>query len=284
MEQYLENIKSKLSELIGMEKIILTDRGNSAILESLSIVKQTCPNQRVLIPQEGGWLTYQKYPGRLGLNIQEVMCRNSQIVISDLIEKAGKAGALLYSEPGGYFASQQIEQIYNICRENEVLVILDITGSIGRRKDYCKYADMLLASFGQGKPVNLGYGGVLGIKQFILDELEDYKSAMPRFKADQLAGLLRKFEALDARYEFIDREVQVIKEDLASYEIIEEGTQGLVVLVCFRDGKQKQSIIDYCEKNKYQYTICPRYIRYNKDAVSIEVKRLDNSEFPVNQK
>ncbi|MCF7860635.1 hypothetical protein K9M79_00190 [Candidatus Woesearchaeota archaeon] len=277
MEQYIDQIKSKLNELIGMPKTILTDRGNSAIMESLNIVKQISQRQNILIPEEGGWLTYKKYPGRFGLTVQEVKCRNSQIVTSDLIDKSGKAGALMYSEPGGYFASQQMKQIYNICHENQIIVILDITGCIGRRTDYSKYSDMLLASFGKGKPVNLGYGGILGIKQFILDELETYKSSMPRFQSDKLVPLLRKFEQLDARYEFIDREIRTIKNDLTAHEIIDEGSRGLVVIVKFKDEKEKETIINYCENNKYEYTICPRYIRYGGNAVSIEVKRLDNS-------
>ena len=37
---------------------------------------------------------------------------------------------------------------------------------------------------------------------------------------------------------------------------------------------QKESIINYCVKNKLPYTECPRYIRLNEKAISIEIKRM----------
>ena len=38
--------------------------------------------------------------------------------------------------------------------------------------------------------------------------------------------------------------------------------------------EEKDKIIKYCKENNYEYTLCPRYIRVNENAVSIEVKRL----------
>ena len=40
--------------------------------------------------------------------------------------------------------------------------------------------------------------------------------------------------------------------------------------------EEKGKIIKYCEENNLQYTICPRYIRVNCDAISIEVKRIQS--------
>ena len=37
----------------------------------------------------------------------------------------------------------------------------------------------------------------------------------------------------------------------------------------------KQRIIDYCNENNLEFTECPRYIRINEPAISIEVKRLE---------
>ena len=37
--------------------------------------------------------------------------------------------------------------------------------------------------------------------------------------------------------------------------------------------KEKKELIAYCEKNGYEYTECPRYIRVLENAISIEVKR-----------
>ncbi|MBI4141867.1 hypothetical protein HY484_03010, partial [Candidatus Woesearchaeota archaeon] len=43
--------------------------------------------------------------------------------------------------------------------------------------------------------------------------------------------------------------------------------------VKFNNEQEKQQLIDYCNKNKYEYTLCPRYIRVMDNAISIEVKK-----------
>jgi len=46
------------------------------------------------------------------------------------------------------------------------------------------------------------------------------------------------------------------------------------VIIKFDDEEVKQRIIEYCKENNLEYTVCPRYIRVNENAVSIELKRL----------
>ena len=45
------------------------------------------------------------------------------------------------------------------------------------------------------------------------------------------------------------------------------------VIVKFNTDEEKEKIINYCDKNELEYTLCPRYIRVEENAVSIEVKR-----------
>ena len=39
--------------------------------------------------------------------------------------------------------------------------------------------------------------------------------------------------------------------------------------------KEKNKIADYCEKNKYEFVECPKMIKVNADAISVEVKHLE---------
>jgi len=62
-------------------------------------------------------------------------------------------------------------------------------------------------------------------------------------------------------------------KDLDHFKIINEKEEGLVILVSFTTDNEKEKIIDFCQKNKLEWTECPRYIRLNEKAISIEVKR-----------
>ena len=57
-------------------------------------------------------------------------------------------------------------------------------------------------------------------------------------------------------------------------DIINPGKHGINVVIKFKDKEQKEKLIKYCKENKLEYTECPRYIRVEEDAVSIEVKRI----------
>jgi hypothetical protein len=86
--------------------------------------------------------------------------------------------------------------------------------------------------------------------------------------------LKKKFEELPARLETFKKTRAQILDDLQSFSIIHKDKDGINVIVKFDDDEVKQRIIDYCKENKLAYTECPRYIRVNEPAVSIEVKRL----------
>ena len=64
-----------------------------------------------------------------------------------------------------------------------------------------------------------------------------------------------------------------VKKDLSDYNILNRSHKSLVVIVEYKNEQEKNEIIKYCNKKKIEYTQCPRYIRVNKQAISIEIKR-----------
>ena len=66
-----------------------------------------------------------------------------------------------------------------------------------------------------------------------------------------------------------------IVNDLKDFTIIHKNDLGFVVVVKFATDEEKEKIINYCNKESLPWTECPRYIRLNKKAISIEVKRLE---------
>jgi hypothetical protein len=273
-----QKIIGLLKEYTNHNIIELTSRGNTAIFAALYIARKwfldngEIKKKIVLYPDQGGWISFYKYPGMLELESKKIKTDYGVIDLNYLknIIKKGNVDALIYSTPAGYFAHQPIKEIYNICKDN-CLVILDITGSIGTKLG--NYADLMVASFGKWKPINMGYGGFVSIKNKDVYEKAREIFNTTSFDEKYIPLLLKKLEELPKRYELFNKINEKIKDELKDFDIIHRNKKGINVIVKFKDEKEK--IINYCKNNNLEFTLCPRYIRVDEKAVSIEVKRLE---------
>jgi len=265
-----QKIISILKKLTGHGYIEITTRGNAAISSALAIIPK---NQAVLIPEEGGWLHYRAAPKQLGLEADEVKCHDAKIDLSDLKAKlsAKKYGAFLYQNPGGYFAEQPGQEIYQLCKKNDCLVVLDVSGGIGTKLGQGKYADIVVGSFGTWKLVEARVGGFISCKEqklwkrVKLEKLDDEAG---------LSNILQKLEELPKRISYLKNVRDKIIHNLSKFNIAHRNDLGFVVVIKFDAPQEKETIINYCKDNQLEYAECPRYIRLNQKAISIEVKRL----------
>lgn len=258
----MQEILKKLRELTGHEQVVLTPNGNTAILHALMKVEK----KKVLIPDQGGWLTYKNYPTQLGRQLIEVKTVDALIDLEDLKAKIDKDAVLLYENPGGYFVEQPIKEIYDLCKKAGAVVILDASGGVGT--DMCdgRYADSIVGSFGKWKPVNAEYGGFISSnKEYDFDSFDIDES--------KLSDILDKLEKLPERIKFLNDKRTKVIEDIKKYDIVHPQSRGYVVVVKGTD-EQLEEVKEYCKKNGLEWTECPRYIRLMSKAVSIEVKRL----------
>ncbi len=263
-EETKTEVKKLLRRLTHHQYIEITPRGNSAIRSALSLVEGT-----VLIPEEGGWLEYKKIK-----NYREVKCREAEIDLNDLKEKLSsvKPGAFLYQNPGGYFAEQPMEEIYRLCKKSGCLVIVDVSGGIGTKLCNGNFADILVGSFGKWKLVNALVGGFISFREkswfekAVITALDDENS---------LGKIKEKLGSLEERVAFLRDKVKKVKEDLSSLDLVRAGDAGFVVVVRFKNSGEKEKIISYCQSQGLEWTECPRYLRINQKAISVEVKRLE---------
>jgi dTDP-4-amino-4,6-dideoxygalactose transaminase len=262
-----------ISKIIGHDFVRLTNRGNSAIQHAIRVARAASDKEYVLIQDQGGWLTYKNYPIKEGFKVKEIKTDYGVIDASMLEKELDNCAALIISQPAGYFAALNLKQIYQKCKD-KCLVIADVTGSIGD-KELCdgRYADIMLGSFGEWKPVNLGYGGFVSFKNKELFEISQ-KVHLLEFDENYDSALKEKLKVLDKRYGYLYKTTDTIKHELAEYDVIHKDKKGINVVVKFNDDGEKEKLIEYCNKHELQYTICPRYIRVNENAISIEVKRL----------
>jgi dTDP-4-amino-4,6-dideoxygalactose transaminase len=265
----IDDVIKRLRKYTNHKHIRITERGNSAIFVALAIAKKVNPRTHLLIPDQGGWYSYKKYPQFFNFTTKEIKTDYGVIDLEYLKENIENSSAFIFTSFAGYFAEQPLKQIAKICKKNDCLVIEDASGAVGDSK-LCngKYSDIIVGSFGRWKPINYGYGGFISVnKPEYYDRVKEalsmikvhpvfYKEILPFLNNKKLKKILAKAET--------------IKKDLKKFEVLHKDKRGLNVVVKFNP-----DVVEYCQKNNLPYILCPNYIRVNEKAISIEVKRLD---------
>ncbi|MAG08029.1 hypothetical protein CMO89_01010 [Candidatus Woesearchaeota archaeon] len=300
----LNLILETIKKLSSHKYVILTSRGNSAIYIALSLAKKFSKGS-ILIPDQAGWLTYKQYSKKLKLGASELRTDYGVIQLNELKSKLKEAsalicqnarrnlqaffpdkshhksknyGAIIYQNPAGYFAEQPSKEIYSLCK-GKCTVICDVTGAVGTSMCNGNSVDIMVCSFGKWKPINLGYGGFISFNdKAYLEFTKKLMEEKPNLSFDDSSGrysqLLNKLNTLNKKQKLFSEINKKIKNDLKGFEIIHKDKRGVNVIVKFNDEAEKEKIIKYCSTNNYDFVLCPRYIRVNEKAVSIEVKRL----------
>ncbi len=279
-----ERIIEMLKKLTKHSYIKLMSRGNTAIFAALYCARKINGVKDVLVPDQGGWVSYLKYPKMLRMGVKLCKTDKALIDLDELKERSKGCCAFLYANPGGYFVDESINTIYSICKKNKCLVIMDVTGCVGTELCDGNYADFIVCSFGNYKPVNLGYGGAVSAskKEYFEKPKEIFNT--DKFDTAKLSLLSIKIKSTEKRYQLFEKINKKIKDDLKKFDIIHRNKKGINVLVKFKDEKEKNKIIQYCEKNNFKYKVCKKvndstknlfsFIKVNEDAISIEVQRL----------
>ena len=79
-EELKTQIKKIICQRTNHQFIAITTRGDAAIKAALTILPK---DKTLLIPQEGGWLSYHKIPKEKKIPFLEVHCIDAKIDLSD---------------------------------------------------------------------------------------------------------------------------------------------------------------------------------------------------------
>ena len=261
-----EKVIERLKQLTGKSRIILTRRGNKALK---FILKALTAQKKVLMQDQGGWITYPQYAKEFRFEVVEIKTDCGIVDLKDLEGKIDCDCILLINSMPGYFAFENMEEIAKVSQHANAILVNDASGSIG--SDNAKVGDVIFGSFGRWKPLNAGYGGFIATDE---GTFKNILNEMPSVFDDRFVPvLLQKLNQLDARIKFLKETAAKIKEDLKDFEIIHPESEGFNVVVKFGSEEEKEKILKYCEQNDLEFTECPRYIRVNEKAVCIEAKR-----------
>ncbi|MFO8016724.1 MAG: aminotransferase class I/II-fold pyridoxal phosphate-dependent enzyme [Candidatus Woesearchaeota archaeon] len=272
----VEKVISKLKEYTRHENARLVNCGNAAIFAAIYILKKVNSKPFILVPDQGGWISFKTYPKIFGFGVKEIKTDKGIIDLQDLEANAKKGAGLFITSFAGYYAEQPLKQISEICRKYGCILIEDATGAIGDAT-LCNgnYSDIIVGSFGKWKPVNFEDGGFISTNESEYFEKTKEMYSILRFKPDH-DRLLKKLERAKKRVNGFVERAEKIKQDMeaAGLKVLHREKRGLNAVVAFKDDRQKEKIIEYCKKEGYEFLVCPKEIRVEEDAISIEVKRL----------
>lgn len=262
-----QQVISKLKYLTSHPDVRLTNCGNSAIFIAVNIIKNLGgKSPLILIPDQGGWYSFKTYPELLGIRVKEIETDRG-ILIPEIVKSETKnATALIVASFAGYYAEQPMKIISKICRENNCLLIEDVTGSITYDKMKAD-SDIKVCSFGDDKVINNGYGGFISVKNPVWFTKAKEGLSLAKFYDELSSRLYSKLN--DRRIKLLFELNNNVKKDLKQFKIFHPEKQGINVVT-----EIHPLIIDYCKEKGYVYIKCPDYIKVNEPALSIELMRV----------
>jgi 7-keto-8-aminopelargonate synthetase-like enzyme len=271
----VEKASKTIAKLTHHKFAKLVASGSCAALAALSAVEN-----KVMLPDQGGWRGFKAYAQLLGKEVCEVETELGVIRLETLAEalEREKPGALIITSFAGYIAEQDLRGIHRICQEFGVLLIEDASSAIGDKKlAKGENADVIICSTGDPKIANLTAGG------FITTNDEEFlRRAAKVIKACRLsgvlaAGLVEELKIASSVVERLTRFASLIKARLPN--VVHPERRGVCVGVLHPEPKEVARRARSCglvtDLGRSLITTCPNYDRFLEHGFCVELKKLD---------
>lgn len=270
-KDYEKSAIDKIKKLTGHEHAKITTSGNNSIFIALAAIEGD-----IIIPDQGGWHGFKQIAKFLNKDIITLKTDLGLVnpnYLDDLEIKENSA--LIFTSFAGYTAEQDIEGITKYCRDNNITTIEDASAGIGDNDKLGKYSDIIIASTGSPKMINVGSGG------FITTNNEDIfkKTSLPQklSKTSQIvcSGIDSEIDNVGKNLELTLNAIDYLKKRIPN--TIHANKRGVNVIIQHDDAKSicwdlKKSLTT--DKSGF-ITTCPNYNRVKTKAIAIEIKNLD---------
>lgn len=263
-----------IREVVGQKFVKLVSSGNCAILAVVSAI-----DGRVMIPDQGGWRGFKDYPELMGMEVctlkTDLGVVNPETLDSELRKQRPRA--LFLTSFAGYIAEQSIKEIAKICRENSVYLIEDASGAIGDRTLARGDADITICSTGAPKIVNVFSGGFVSTTRREILNMSLGVTSACRISPVTCAGIIEELKNAPKVVETLVKYSALLKEELG--DVVHKDHRG--VCVGFETDAPKNFVKRARENglvtdlNQGFLTACPRYERFLKKGVVVELKKLN---------
>lgn len=262
----------KIKTLTSKENVKITSSGNNSIFIALSAIEGD-----IIIPDQGGWHGFKQIARFLNKNVITLKTDLGIINPSDLDEvKIKENSALIFTSFAAYTAEQDIESITKYCKNNNITTIEDASAGIGDAKNRLgKGSDIIIASTGSPKLINVGSGGFIAAD----DEEIFKKSSIPQklSKTSQIlcSGIDTEIDNVSENLEVTLNATAYLKKRIPN--TIHANKRGVNVIIRHDDAKSicwdlKKTLTT--DKSGF-ITTCPNYNRVKTRAIAIEIKNLD---------
>ena len=271
---YEEKCESRIKFLTGHEHVKMTSSGNNSIFIALSSIEGD-----IIVPDQGGWHGFKQIAKFLNKNIITAKT-DLGIINPDYLDdlEISENSALIFTSFAGYCGEQDTKGISKYCKNNGITTIEDASAGIGDSKNRLgngKYSDIILASTGSPKMINVGSGG------FLSTDTEDIfkRTSLPQklSKTTQIicSGICSELDNVEKNLELALNATDYLKKCIKN--TIHAKKRGVNVIIPTGDVKQiswnlKKSLP--IDKSGF-ITACPNYNRVKQKAIAIEIKNLD---------
>ena len=271
-KNFEESCIAKIRDLTTKEHVKMTSSGNNSIFIALSAITGD-----IIIPDQGGWHGFKQIAKFLDKNIVTLKT-DAGLINTDYLDELeiSEGSALIFTSFAGYTAEQDIRSIVSYCKDNSITTIEDASAGIGDSENRlgCR-SDIILASTGSPKIINVGSGG------FIATDDDDVftRTSLPQ-KLSKTTEII--CSGIDNEIDNVSKNLQVslnatehVKKHIPN--TLHADKRGINVIIPHENSKSicwdlKKTLTT--DKSGI-ITTCPNYNRKKQKAICIEIKNLD---------
>lgn len=285
---YYNDAIVEIQKILPSNETHILNSANSCIFTIVEALPEP-----ILITDEGGWNGIERSAKILNKNILEIKTNLGLIDVSQLDKFLSKnyVGSLFITSFSAYTAKQDVAKIHEICEIHNVLLIIDISGSISDEElSNVKYADVQVSSTGSPKIVNVENGGFINN---ITQKIKFNNHLLKSLKADNItcAGIAATIhnsnkvytKTLNANMYLKEKLVDELKND-SIHNVIHSNSLGINTIIS-EESKSKSKKLAYkirneikITNNKSIITTGPNYNRIKRPCICIETKNIDTND------
>ena len=267
-----ESCIEKIKDLTNHEEAKITSSGNNSIFIALSSIEGD-----IIVPDQGGWHGFKQIAKFLNKNIITLKTDLGLINPNYLDDMdVEENSALIFTSFAGYCAEQDIKSISRYCKSNGITTIEDASAGIGDSENRLgKNSDIILASTGSPKIINVGSGGFIAANDSEIFKQTSLPQKLSKTNEIICSGIDSELDNVSENLELTLNATEHIKKHIPN--AIHLNKRGVNVIIPHHDAKSiswelKKSLTT--DKSGF-ITTCPNYNRIKEKAISIEIKNLD---------
>lgn len=271
-KNFEESCIAKIRDLTTKEHVKMTSSGNNSIFIALSAITGD-----IIIPDQGGWHGFKQIAKFLDKNIVTLKT-DAGLINTDYLDELeiSEGSALIFTSFAGYTAEQDIKSIVSYCKDNSITTIEDASAGIGDSENRlgCR-SDIILASTGSPKIINVGSGGFIATNDDDVFKRTSLPQKLSKTTEIICSGIDNEIDNVSKNLQVSLNATEHVKKHIPN--TLHADKRGINVIIPHENAKSicwdlKKTLTT--DKSGI-ITTCPNYNRVKQKAICIEIKNLD---------